>query len=129
VERTANKPKIMPPVTVADDNLPMASSLDMPLIQNNMLGARDATVRLKLVMFLGIFCVALYLQRLLLLVTHFKSCQWPQAKLLWHQVLFASSVELSLAVNASLAPFHALNACNEAHTFANMHVSAGCTVN
>jgi hypothetical protein len=75
VERTANKPKIMPPVTVADDNLPMASSLDMPLIQNNMLGARDATVRLKLVMFLGIFCVALYLQRLLLLVTHFKSCQ------------------------------------------------------
>ena len=41
----------MPPVTVADDNLPMASSLDMPLIQNNMLGARDATVRLRLVVF------------------------------------------------------------------------------
>lgn len=49
----------MPPVTVADDNLPMASSLDMPLIQNNMLGARDATVRLKLVVFLSIFVVAL----------------------------------------------------------------------
>lgn len=43
VERTPNKPKTMPPATVADDNLPMASSLDMPLIQNNMLGARDAT--------------------------------------------------------------------------------------
>ncbi|KAL0028590.1 hypothetical protein WJX79_003897 [Trebouxia sp. C0005] len=43
VERTANKPKTTPPATVADDNLPLASSLDMPLIQNNMLGARDAT--------------------------------------------------------------------------------------
>ena len=60
VERTANKPKIMPPVTVADDNLPMASSLDMPLIQNNMLGARDATVRLRLVVLLSISCIALY---------------------------------------------------------------------
>ena len=49
VERTPNKPKTMPPATVADDNLPMASSLDMPLIQNNMLGARDATVSLMLV--------------------------------------------------------------------------------
>lgn len=64
VERTANKPKIMPPVTVADDNLPMASSLDMPLIQNNMLGARDATVRLKLVVLLSTFYVPLYMQGL-----------------------------------------------------------------
>lgn len=45
VERTqSHKPRPTPPV--ADDNLPMASSLDNPLIQNNMLGARDATVLL-----------------------------------------------------------------------------------
>ncbi len=74
VERTANKPKIMPPVTVADDNLPMASSLDMPLIQNNMLGARDATVRLRLVVLLSISCVALYMQGLSLMVVLSISC-------------------------------------------------------
>lgn len=45
VERTqSHKPRPTPPI--ADDNLPMASSLDNPLIQNNMLGARDATVQL-----------------------------------------------------------------------------------
>ena len=46
VERTqSHKPRPSPPV--ADDNVPMASSLDNPLIQNNMLGARDATVLLR----------------------------------------------------------------------------------
>ena len=45
VERTqSHKPRPSAPMTVADDLLAMASSLDNPLIQNNMLGARDATV-------------------------------------------------------------------------------------
>lgn len=44
VERTQSHKPRPTPSAVADDNLPMASSLDHPLIQNNMLGARDATV-------------------------------------------------------------------------------------
>lgn len=51
VERSApSKPRAPTAVAhhpVADDNVPMGSSLDMPLIQNTMLGARDATVRLS----------------------------------------------------------------------------------
>ncbi|KAL3147967.1 hypothetical protein ABBQ38_014262 [Trebouxia sp. C0009 RCD-2024] len=43
VERTQSHKPRPTPSAVADDNLPMASSLDHPLIQNNMLGARDAT--------------------------------------------------------------------------------------
>lgn len=74
VERTANKPKTTPPATVADDNLPLASSLDMPLIQNNMLGARDATVRPKLLLFSN-FCFALYVHRLAILMLHSKCRQ------------------------------------------------------
>lgn len=52
VERSAAaKPRAPTPAMhhpVADDNVPMGSSLDMPLIQNTMLGARDATVSLCL---------------------------------------------------------------------------------